>query len=395
MTSRPQRMTDRPEANSPSSAPAPLADATSPALATPALASPFASPARATRTDVLSDVLSALRLRGAVFYAVSATSPWVAEAPAASVLAPHVMPGSEHVIEYHVVTSGSCFASLVGEPAVRLDAGDIVVFPHGDAHVMSSDEGMRGPIDVDQHARAALARLPVRVDLGGGTGRDPVAVVCGFLACDPRPFNPLLDALPRLLHLKRGVGTHGDMLDHFVNFALTESRNPRPGGDVVLARLSELMFVEVVRDYVAARATGESIPPSPNVERAGTDHDAIDPSAHAGWLSGLRDDVVGRALAALHAKPAHPWTIEELAREVGASRSALAERFHAFVKVPPMLYLTRWRMQLATAHLAGSATLATIAAEIGYGSEAAFSRAFKKVVGVAPNAWRERSRASG
>ncbi|NUO54945.1 MAG: AraC family transcriptional regulator [Polyangiaceae bacterium] len=314
--------------------------------------------------DVLSEVLRAVRLRGAVFYSVTASSPWVAEAPHASELAPYVMPGAEHVIEYHAVTSGSCYGGLIGEEPVRLDAGDIVIFPQGDAHVMASAVGARGPVEVAFHQRAALQRLPIRVDYGG-TGRDPVRVVCGFLACDKTPYNPLLAALPRIVHMKRRATGEGEMLDHFMHCALEESQSPRAGGEVVLARLSELMFVEVVRRYVASIDT-----------------------AQLGWLSGLRDAVVGRALAALHARPAYDWSLEELAREVGASRSVLAQRFADYVGAPPMQYLAQWRMQLASVLLGGPSTLAEIAADVGYGSEAALSRAFKKIVGVAPAAWR-------
>lgn len=311
--------------------------------------------------DVLSEVLRAVRLRGAVFFSVSATTPWVAEAPPADVVAPHVMPGAEHVIEYHMITSGSCWGGVVGEPAVLLEAGDIIVFPQGDPHVIGSEPGMRAHTDVEWFRRVVLEPLPVRIE-HGGSGRDPVHLICGFLACDARPFNPLLTALPRVLHVRK---RDGDGLDHFIRSALAESTTPRAGGEVVLSRLSELMFVEVVRRFVA------TLPP-----------------AQLGWLSGLRDEVVGRALAILHARPAHGWSLEELAREVGASRSALAERFSQFVGVPPMQYLAQWRMQLAATLLAGPTTLAQIAEDVGYGSEAALSRAFKKIVGVPPATWR-------
>ncbi len=314
--------------------------------------------------DVLSEVLRAVRLRGAIYYNVQASTPWVAEAPAARELAPYVMPGSEHVIEYHLVMNGSCWGGLIGEPAVFVEAGDIIIFPQGDPHVLASAAGMRGPKDGGFHQRASARRLPVRVDYGG-TGRDPVQLVCGFFACDARPFNPLLATLPRMLYLKKRTSGYSDMLEQFMSCALAESRLPRAGGEVVLARLSELMFVEVVREYVASRQ-----------------------GAERGWLSGLRDEVVGRALAALHGKPAHPWTLDELAHTIGASRSVVASRFVDFVGLPPMQYLTQWRMQLAGNLLAEATTLAAVAEAVGYGSEAAFSRAFKKVVGVAPATWR-------
>jgi AraC-like DNA-binding protein len=281
------------------------------------------------------------------------------------------MPGSEHVIEYHVVMSGSCWGGLLGEPPVLLEAGDIIVFPQGDPHVLASAAGMRGPQDATFHQRASSRRLPVRVDYGG-SGRDPVHIVCGFLACDARPFNPLLSTLPPVIAMKKRTSGYSDMLDHFMSCALAESRVPRAGGEVVLARLSELMFVEVVREYVASRQ-----------------------GAERGWLSGLRDEVVGRALIALHGKPAHPWTLDELAHRIGASRSVVASRFVDFVGVPPMQYLAQWRMQLAGNLLAESMTLAAVAESVGYASEAAFSRAFKRIVGVAPAIWRTKRSSAG
>jgi AraC-like DNA-binding protein len=317
-------------------------------------------------SDVLSEVLKTVRLQGAVFYTVNASATWVVEAPPTRDLAAIVMPGAEHVIAYHVVSRGGCWAYLPDEPATRLEAGDIVVFPQGDAHVMASAEGMRGPVDLEHHSAAARGRLPMPVDVGGD-GRDPVQVVCGFLACDARPFNPLLSALPRVLHAQRPPGGLGALLDSLVATALAESSSPRAGGTTMLSRLSELMFVEIVRRYVSELAPGE-----------------------ASWLSGLRDPIVGRALASLHARPAHPWTLDELGRDVGASRSVLADRFAEHLGVPPMMYLARWRMQVACGLLAGEANLTEVAAAVGYGSEAALSRAFKKVVGVAPATWRAR-----
>ena len=322
-------------------------------------------------TDTLSDVLRAVRLTGAVFFAVDASAPWVAESPSASALAPFIMPGVEHVIEYHVVTGGSCWGGLVDEPAIRLEAGDVIVFPQGDAHVMSSAPGMRGVPDVNVHVTASQRRLPISLSFSGG-GRDRAEVICGFLGCDARPFNPLLSALPRVIHVRKS-GNPDSMLRRFVDLALAESTAPSSGSGSVLARLSELLFIEVVRRYVAEL-----------------------PNEDAGWLSGLRDESIGRALQKLHERPAHQWSLEELAKEVAMSRSALAERFAHFVGVPPIQYLAQWRMQLAASFLCTSnATLAEIADRVGYGSEAALSRAFKRWVGVAPAAYRRGERVSG
>ena len=319
--------------------------------------------------DTLSDVLRAVRLTGAVFFGIDASAPWVVEAPAAATIGPHIMPGVEHVIEYHVVASGSCWGGITDEPAVRLSAGDIIVFPQGDPHVMSSAPGMRGQVDLDAIRSVRHARVPVSLSVHGG-GSDRARIVCGFLGLDARPFNPLLATLPRVIHLR--AGSQDDMLPRLVDLAVLESSAPRPGGDCVLSRLSELLFVEVVRRYVA------QLPPE-----------------GVGWFAGLRDENIGRALQSLHARPAHDWSLEDLAKECGLSRSVLAERFAHLVGVPPMQYLAQWRIQLAASLLrASNASLAEIAERVGYGSEAALSRAFKRQVGVAPSFYRRRDAAT-
>jgi AraC-like DNA-binding protein len=306
-------------------------------------------------------------LTGAVFFAVDASAPWVAEAPPAREIGPYIMPGVEHVIEYHVITTGSCWGGIVDEIPIRLEAGDVIVFPQGDAHVMSSAPGMRGIPD-DWSQQAQPSRLPIAIKKDGGGG-ERAELICGFLGCDARPFNPLLSALPRVLHVPHRTIDDG-LLDQFVRLALTESMAQRAGSDCVLAHLSELLFVEVVRRYLSA------LPP-----------DSV------GWLAGLRDESVGRALGKIHDQPAHGWSLDELAREVGISRSVLAERFAHHVGVPPMQYLAQWRMQLAATLLSGtSMSLSEIAERVGYGSETALSHAYKRWVGVAPAEWRRDKR---
>jgi AraC-like DNA-binding protein len=345
---------------------------TLPAASEPPPRSP-ASPSRDGRavTDTLSDVLRAVRLTGAVFFAIDASDPWVTEAPPAAAVAPYIMPGVEHVIEYHVITAGSCWGCVLGEPAIRLDAGDIIVFPQGDPHVISSAPGMRAELDLTPHERAGQSQLPIAISIDGG-GAERTELICGFLGCDARPFNPLLAALPRVMHL-RGSGEDGSVLRHLVELAVAESSTPKAGSGCVLSRLSELLFVEVVRRYVAAL-----------------------PAENVGWFAGLRDEQIGRALQKLHQRPAHPWSLEELAKDVGMSRSILAERFAHFVGVPPIQYLAQWRIQLAAGLLRSqSSGLAEIAERVGYGSEAALSRAFKRWVGVAPALYRRAGIESG
>jgi AraC-like DNA-binding protein len=321
-------------------------------------------------TDTLSDVLRAVRLTGAVFFAIDASAPWAAEAPHASVLGPYIMPGVEHVIEYHVVTEGACWGGVIGEPAVRLEAGDVIIFPQGDAHVISSAPGMRGGPSLEVMRSARHDRLPIALSLGE-SGEDRAQLICGFLGCDARPFNPFLSTLPRMIHV-RGASEGDSVLRRLVELALAESNAPRSGSDCVLSRLSELLFVEVVRRYI----------------------DAL-PAENVGWFAGLRDESVGRALEKLHHRPAYAWSLEELAREVGVSRSLLAERFAHFVGVPPIQYLAQWRIQLAASLLRTSNLgLAEIADRVGYGSEAALSRAFKRWVGIAPAPYRRRELAA-
>lgn len=330
--------------------------------------------------DTLSDVLRSVRLRGAVFYYVEGSSPWVAEAPPAVALIPRLMPGVEHMIEFHALAEGACWAALAGESPIRLAAGDVVLFPQGDAHVMSSAPGLRAPQQAGEFAfvpRPPQLPYAIAADkpdvttarLDGG-GLDRATIVCGFLGLDARPFNPLLASLPRVLHLPGRVLGADSWVTTFLRTAVSESNVKRPGGEAVLERMSEMLFIEVLRRYVDTLPAGET-----------------------GWLAGLRDPQVGRALSLLHHKPAEPWTLEQLASEAGLSRSSLHERFVHFIGQPPMQYLTNWRMQVAASRLRDSdAKVLDVALDVGYESEAAFSRAFKRVVGVAPSGWRRERR---
>ncbi len=315
--------------------------------------------------DALSDVLKTVRLTGATFFNCACKAPWVAESPPQEMILPKVLPDAELLIAYHVVTEGSCFTNIVGEEPIAIEAGEVVVFTKGDAHVLSSNPGMRAePRPPGALDHIASTQLPFFLNYGGD-GPTTARFVCGFLACDAHPFNPLLDSLPPVIKSGDPHGSDTGWLGQFIRLAMMESADKRAGGESVLAKLSELMFIEVVRRHL------ESLPPE-----------------QAGWLAGLRDPFVGKALSLLHGAPARNWTIEELAKDVGLSRSVLAERFAELVGMPPMQYLAKWRMQIASGLLSGGANIATVAAETGYGSEAAFSRAFKKIVGVPPSEWR-------
>jgi AraC-like DNA-binding protein len=312
--------------------------------------------------DALSDVLRAVRLTGAVFFDVRAHAPWVAETPRGAAIVRRIFPSADHLIPYHLLAHGACWAGVAGAETVAMQAGDIVLFPQGHAHVLSSDAGLRSTPNLSLYRRPDDRQLPFNVSMGSSPHQS-AQLICGYLGCDARPYNPLLQALPAMIHIAHRPG---DRVETLLRFAHEESRTPRPGGESVLARLSELMFVEVIRAYSASLADRQM-----------------------NWLTALRDAAVGRALAALHYKPAHSWTVAALARHVGVSRSVLAERFTQFVGRPPMQYLADWRMQLASDSLRkGEGSIAQIADRVGYGSEAAFSRAFKKLMGESPDEWR-------
>ncbi len=260
-----------------------------------------------------------------------------------------------------------------------LEQGDVILFPHGDAHVISSAPGMTAQVDAGLFFQPRPEQLPFILDMQpeagsvarlDGGGAEHTTVACGFFGCDTRPFNPLIATLPRLLRVSAPPAGSSNAIAEFIRLAVAESNQKRPGGEALLERLSEMMFVEILRRYLAEL-----------------------PEEQKGWLAGLRDRLVGRVLALLHDRPADPWAVETLANRVGLSRSALHERFVAFVGQPPMHYLANWRMQLASSLLTGSnASVASIALDVGYESEAAFSRA----AGLPPAAWRrQNSRARG
>jgi len=308
--------------------------------------------------DPLSDVLRQIRLEGAYFYGVEASEPWAVESPPSRQLSRRIIPSAEHLIPFHFLTDGTCLGGVAGGEPVEMRAGDVLLFPHGDGHVMSSARG----IPTDSDTFHVPDRFPNTVMLGKGRPRT-ACFVCGFLSCDLRPFNPLLASLPSLMHMRAMSAGWVGVLSRQVT---QESRNDRAGADCVLTRLAELLFIEVLRRYL----------------------DEL-PAGRTGWLAGLRDEVVGRTLVLLHARPGHRWTLAELSKEAASSRSKLAERFTQLVGQPPMQYLARWRMQVAAnLLLKGNVKVAAVANEVGYDSEAAFSRAFKLATGEAPGVWR-------
>jgi AraC-like DNA-binding protein len=315
--------------------------------------------------DALSETLRVVRLVGAIFIHGRFTAPWCYQSPSADSAAPLLEPGAERVVIFHLITEGECFVELGGQPPMRLSAGDAVVFPQGDAHRMASEPGL-APALGGARLDAVLSRRPRHLAFGGGG--PTTCLVCGYLACDARLARMLLAGLPPLVRVNVRGSNAGLWLEASVRYALAEARSPRPGGAGVLAKLAEVLFIEVLRLYMNEQGAGRT-----------------------GWLAGVGDRIVGAALNELHKRPAHAWTLEELAREAGTSRSVLAERFQHLVGSSPMQYLTQWRMLLAANLLCRSNTsLARIAEDVGYQTDTAFSRAFRREYGAPPAAWRKR-----
>ncbi|WP_246704492.1 AraC family transcriptional regulator [Rhizobium sp. P32RR-XVIII] len=319
--------------------------------------------------DPLSDVLGTVKLTGAMFFLVDASFPWGVAVPPARAFSSIILPRAQHIVSYHIILKGSGWAGIPNVTSTSFEAGDVLVLPHGDPYSMLSEPDQQPEFDTDatmDFFRAmAAGRLPFVAREGGGC-EPRCEFVCGFLGCDMQPFNPLLSTLPRLLRIKRSHNGREGLLSSLIDLTLAEARRARIGGGSIRMRLSELIFVEVMRRYL---------------ERL--------PAHETGWLSGLRDPQIGKVLIMLHQQPAYPWTLNELASRACMSRAALAARFTHLVGHAPMQYLTLWRMQIA-ARLLGDSSMkvAAVGREIGYESEAAFSRAFRKTVGVSPAAWR-------
>lgn len=315
--------------------------------------------------DALSETLRVVRLSGAIFINARFTAPWCYQSPRADAAAPLLEPSAERVVIFHLITEGECFVQLAGEKPMRLVAGDVVIFPQGHAHLMTSAPGLTPAVASGARLERVFSRRPRLLAYGGG---GPVTrLVCGYLACDARLARMLMAGLPPVVRVNVRGSNAGTWLESSVQYALGEARSPRPGGAGVLAKLAEVLFIEVLRMYMEEQQEGRT-----------------------GWLAAVNDRIVGVALRELHASPAQEWTLEDLARASGTSRSVLAERFQSLVGSSPMQYLTQWRMLLASNLLCRSnAPLSRIAEEVGYQTDTAFSRAFRREFGAPPAAWRK------
>lgn len=317
--------------------------------------------------DVLSEVLRAVKLEGALFFNAEFSAPWCITSSQSKVIAPYLAPNAEHLILYHFLTEGRAYAKLSDGPAEELSAGDIIVFPHGHAHRLGNGSGAK-PVDSFETFARNLTQGLRLVRFGGGG--EITKFVCGYFACDARLSEVFLSGLPPILKVHVADEPSGEWLAHSIRFSVDETDGTNAGSGLVLSKLSELLFVETLRRYITAL-----------------------PTEQTGWLAGARDPVIGQTLALLHKQPAHPWTISNLARHVGLSRTRLAERFRHFLGEPLMTYLSQWRLKLGAEILQSTDhSIAEVAAAVGYGSEAAFNRAFKREFDSPPAQFRRKSK---
>jgi AraC-like DNA-binding protein len=316
--------------------------------------------------DALSDMLRVVRLFGGVFLHADFTEPWCLLSQVKPGDCGALLPNAEHVILYHYVVAGRMALKIADAPAVEVVAREAVILPHNDAHRMGSDLGLTA---VDSHEIIQPAAGGLAMIRHGGGGAQ-TRIICGYLGCRNLAGNPLLSALPPVLRLDTRDGRAAEWIRVSFEFAADEIAAGRAGSDLVLATLSELLFVEAVRRHV----------------------DTL-PADQVGWLAGLGDPFIARTLALIHGRLNEPWTVDDMAREVGLSRSVLADRFTRRIGEPPMHYLARWRLQVAAERLSsGFDPAQQIAYDVGYESEAAFNRAFKRLFGAPPATWRKRAR---
>ena len=320
--------------------------------------------------DAFSEILSGVRLNGALFFSGEFSAPWCFASPASNTLAPLLAPGAPHLVIYHFVIDGAAFVQTQAGQSVELGPGDVVVLPHGDPHVMTSSRGVTATSLTSEIISKIKTRDLSPMQAGGGG--DSARYVCGYMSCDPFLSKPILGGLPPVFKVNIRMDRSGQWLENSILHLVDEAASGKVGSDAMLAKLSEALFVDTLRRYVADL-----------------------PAQQKGWLAGARDPVVGKSLGLLHGRIAHPWTIADLANEVGISRSALVERFTRYLSEPPMTYLTRWRLQLAARSLENTPRgVAEIGAEVGYESEAAFSRAFKREFAKSPSQYRADQRSA-
>lgn len=318
--------------------------------------------------DALSDALNAVRMTGAIFYHAECTAPWGFSVPALRRVAHLLAPGTERLVPYHLVTEGEALLRFP-EQSLRLEAGDVVIIPHGDAHTVSHGSPT-SLVDSAASLGKYLAGDVRTMRLGGHGAR--TRFVCGYFGCERHAERLFLAGLPQVIRINvRGDAT-GEWLERCILYLVDEADGVRPGRNVLLSKMAEALFVQTLRRYM------DSLPPE-----------------QFGWLAAARDPIVGGALSLVHRDPAHAWNVAELATRLGTSRTVLTERFDRFLGEPALTYLARWRLQLAARQLQTSGKrIGQIAGDVGYTSQAAFTRAFRREFALPPAQYRRQARSA-
>jgi AraC-like DNA-binding protein len=313
--------------------------------------------------DALSEALRSVRMTGAIFLEAEFTAPWSFRSPMAQQAAPVVSPGTEQLIIYHLVTEGVAWVKMAGEPDLPIKAGEIVIIPHGEEHEFGNgtpDMPFDGAASLRQHVSGELSSLR------WGGGGAVTKFVCGFMGCERQAQHLFLAGLPTTIKINIRENAAGAWLENSIRY-LVSDRQLLPGRNILLSKMAEALFIETLRSYI------KLLPPDVT-----------------GWLAGARDQIAGAALALLHKQPAEHWTVDRLASTIGTSRSVLSERFTRYLGEPPLAYLARWRMQLASRMLQTTQdTVLQVGLAVGYESEAAFVRAFKREFGLPPARYRK------
>jgi len=317
--------------------------------------------------DALSEVLKTVKLDSAFFFNAEFSAPWSFRSPASCKLAPYINRSGGHVIVFHMLTEGHAYAQLLDE-RLAIVPGDVVIFPHGDSHTFESD-----PCPDALDGEGELQRIfsqGLKLSRMGGGG-EIARFVCGYMLCEPSLSQVFLARLPSMFKVNIRQEQSGQWLENSIRYSFADTNANDAGGQAVLAKLSEALFIETLRRYMRLLPAGQT-----------------------GWLAGARDAEVGKVLALIHRQPAAPWTIATLAREAGISRPVLAARFRQCLGEPPVAYLTRWRMQLGAQMLSSTSdSVAQIASKVGYDSEQSFNRAFKRNFGNPPARYRNETKA--
>ena len=321
-----------------------------------------------TVMDILSEVLRTVRFASALDLRAEFSAPWTVETESCYEFAEAGQLGTKQIVQFHIIAEGHCWVQTSTGIRQALSPGDIIIFPHGDPHILG-DSLDRPPTPMTEILPPPPWEPPPFLTHGGGG--DITRIVCGFLECEELIAHPFLKALPPFMHVQAFAESKVPLLETGVRHIIQEADCTQPGSLCLLTRLIEMMFIEILRGQLQTQATEAS-----------------------SSLAALSDPIVGQILNRFHSDPAYPWTVPELASQLNLSRSALAQRFTQLLGQPPMQYLTHWRLQLASKHLQNSnITIAKVATQVGYESEAAFNRAFKRHVGMPPGTWRSRQSA--